>query len=342
MPRTIQRAQADLAAGLVVAHDQLGRRIGIDVAPDPGEGTVAHPVPMAVDAGVMSEPGQRIGIGRPDRGEDGIADFLKRHQARLGAGLAVQGLGELGMGQHMVAAGQDERRALAVELDLLEDRDRSVVPIAAPMTPRNSPRTRTGTIIGRIGSPTTKDQTGSPQPGPSMVRARSSSASADAHVLARLRPHGPVGAHEARGLALDRQHDEAHGLRHGRQRAQREDAPLLAVVEIDVAARDGVAEIGELVLHRPQMRLEPALDQVDRQFGALQGGGFEVALRGEPRDADHRRDRDEDQADHQRRQQPRDRPAGCLGLLREDHAARCFHEAGTKKWRGRRSAYTIT
>ncbi len=121
MPRTIQRAQADSRPALVVAHDQFGRRIGIDVPPDPGEGALAHPVPVALDAGVMPEPRQRIGIGRPDRGEDRIADFIQRHQPRLGAGVSVERLGELGMGKHMVAARQDERRALAGKFDLLEE-----------------------------------------------------------------------------------------------------------------------------------------------------------------------------------------------------------------------------
>jgi hypothetical protein len=41
---------------------------------------------------------------------------------------------------------------------------------------------------------------------------------------------------------------------------------LLAVVEVDLALGHGLADVGELVAHRPDMRVQALVDQVDRQF----------------------------------------------------------------------------
>ena len=131
----------------------------------------------------------------------------------------------------------------------------------------------------------------------------------EGQVLAPLRPHAAVGAREAHRLALDGDDDEAHGLWCRGKRAEREALPLLAVVEVDLALGHGLADIGELVAHRLEMRPQALLDHVDRDLVELARRVVEVALRGEVGDADHRHHGEEDQPDEHDRQQPRDRPA---------------------------------
>ena len=164
-------------------------------------------------------------------------------------------------------------------------------------------------MIGRIGSPTMSDHCGSAHCGPFRVRAWANSALVNGQVLAPLRPHAAVGAREAHRLALDGDDDEAHGLWCRGKRAEREAPPLLAVVEVDLALGHGLADIGELVAHRLEMRPQALLDHVDRDLVELARRGIEVALGGEVGDADHRHHGEEDQPDEHDRQQPRDRPA---------------------------------
>ena len=213
------------------------------------------------------------------------------------------------MGQHLVAAGQDERLAPAGELEALDEarqvrradgRGDGATEFAAH-TDRNDDRQdrladdegplRLGPLRAIHGAGVSEQRVG------------------EGHVLTPLRPHAAIGAREAHCLALDGDDDEGHGLRHCGERAQGEAAPLLTVVEIDLALRHRLGDVGKLVAHRPDMVSQALLDHVDRDLVELARRVVEVALGGEVGDADHRHHGEEDQPDQHDRQQTGDRPA---------------------------------
>ena len=123
MPRTIQRAHAEFAASQVIADGQHSRSVVVDLAVEPAMAAVADPVPMARDgAAAAAQPGDLVGLGRPHGGQHRIVDLVQLRQPPAGALLgAALVLAEPGMGQHLVAAGQDERLAPARELEALDE-----------------------------------------------------------------------------------------------------------------------------------------------------------------------------------------------------------------------------
>ena len=222
------------------------------------------------------------------------------------------------MGQHLVAAGQDERLAPARELEALDEArqvrradgrtdDAAELPAHADRHDDRQDRLADDERPLRLGPLR-------PVQGAGLGEQRIG----ERQVLAPLRPHAAVVTREAHRLALDGDDDEAHGLWCRGKRAEREALPLLAVVEVDLALGHGLADIGELVAHRLEMRPQALLDHVDRDLVELARRVVEVALRGEVGDADHRHHGEEDQPDEHDRQQPRDRPAlGFAGASRD-------------------------
>ena len=330
------------AAGQVIADDQRGRPVVVDLAVEPAMAAVADPVPVARDgAAAAAQPGDLVGLGRPHGGQHRIVDLVQVRQPPAGALLgAALLLAEPGMGQHLVAAGQDERLAPARELEALDEArqvrradggtdDAAELPAHADRHDDRQDRLADDERPLRLGPLR-------PVQGAGLGEQRIG----ERQVLAPLRPHAAVGAREAHRLALDGDDDEAHGLWCRGKRAEREALPLLAVVEVDLALGHGLADIGELVAHRLEMRPQALLDHVDRDLVELARRGVEVALGGEVGDADHRHHGEEDQPDEHDRQQPRDRPA--CGLRRLWARARQFkhHRSGrgcvavsaSKKW----------
>jgi hypothetical protein len=271
---------------------------------------VADPVPVARDgAAAAAQPGDLVGFGRPHGGQHRIVDLVEVGQPLAGTLLgAAQLLAERGMGQHLVATGQDERLASAREFEALEEarqvgradgrtNDAAELPAHADRHGDRQDRFAHDERPLRLGPlrPVQGARLGEQRIG-------------ERQVLASLRPNAAVVTREAHRLALDGDDDEAHGLRSRGKRAEREAAPLLVVVEVDLALGHGLADIGELVAHRLEMRPQALLDHVDRDLVELARRVVEVALRGEVGDADHRHHGEEDQPDEHDRQ-PRDRPA---------------------------------
>ncbi len=213
------------------------------------------------------------------------------------------------MGQHLVAPGQDEGLAFALQLDLAEearqvDRADGGTDDAAE---RAAHADRHDHRQDRLADDLRPYRLAPARP---VHRAGAGEqAIGEGDVLPSLLPHAAVGAHEALRLALDRQDDEAYGLGRRRQRAQREQAPLGRIVEVDLAAGDGFADIGELGAHRIEMGLQATVDEIDHQLVALPRGVLEVGLGHEPGRTDDRRHRQEHEPDQQHRQQPGNRPA---------------------------------
>jgi hypothetical protein len=88
-------------------------------------------------------------------------------------------------------------------------------------------------------------------------------------VLATLRKHASIGSREGRWFPVDGQDDEGDGLRYRSQCAYGEGGPLLAIVEIDLTAADGVTDVGELGFDRIEMGVETASDEIDHDLVAF-------------------------------------------------------------------------